>query len=132
MKSSIVLPLIVLIGAVSLTTNCRSATGTKPAADSAANNSSSPPAANNAVNYKGVHFSFDPSLASQVKSETVPAEVEGKPSDIWPEHPGFTLIGYPRPRTMAESDPEIRVFSVAKYREAMTTAGKEYAKSLPS
>jgi len=77
-----------------------------------------------------VHLSFDPSLASQVKTETVFASVEGKPSDIWPEHPGFTLVGYPRPRNMPDTDPEIRVFSVPKYREAMTIAGKEYAKSL--
>src|SRR5215813_3693536 len=130
MKSSRILPLIVLISAVSLTTNCRSATGSKPDAATAASNTSSAPAAGTSINYKGVHFTLDPTLAAQVKSETVPASVEGKPSDIWPEHPGFTLVGYPRPRTMAETDPEIRVFSVAKYREAMTIAGKEYAKSL--
>jgi hypothetical protein len=132
MKSSIVLPLIVVIGAVSLTTNCRSATGSKPPTNTPASNTSSASAAGTSVNYKGVHFTLDPSLAPQVKSETLPASVEGKPSDIWPEHPGFTLVGYPRPRAMAESDPEIRVFSVSKYREAMTIAGKEHAKSLPS
>ncbi len=128
MKSSIILPLLVVIAAVSLTTNCRSATGSKPEAETATKTASAA-TAGTAVNYKGVHFTLDPSLASQVKSETVPASVEGKPSDIWPEHPGFTLVGYPRPRTMADSDPEIRVFSVAKYREAMTIAGKEYAKA---
>ncbi len=82
------------------------------------------------VSYKGVSFNFDRSLASEVKSETIPASLEGKPSDIWPEHSGFTLVGYPKSRTLPETDPQIRVFEVAKFREAIHHAGEEMGKSL--
>jgi len=82
------------------------------------------------VSYKGVSFTFDTSLAPDVKSETIPASIEGKPSDIWPEHPGFTLRGSPRSRAQSENDPQIRVFSIAKFRKAFSVAGTEYAKSV--
>jgi hypothetical protein len=84
----------------------------------------------NSVSYKGVHFIFNISLASKVNAETIPASLDGKPSDIWPEHPGFTLVDYPRPRSMPETDPEIRVFPIAKFREAVAIASKEHAKSV--
>jgi hypothetical protein len=83
-----------------------------------------------ALAYKGISFTFDPSLASEVRPETIPASTEGKPSDIWPEHSGFTLVGYPRPQSLSENDPHIRVFSLGKFREAFAIATKEYAKSL--
>jgi len=82
------------------------------------------------VSYQGVTFAFDPSLASEVRPETISASTEGKPSDIWPEHLGFSLVGYPRPRSLPENDPHIRVFSVPKFREAFAIATKEYVKSL--
>lgn len=79
----------------------------------------------NAVNYGGVSFAFDPSLAPDVKSETIPASTEGKPSDIWPEHPGFTLRGSPRSRAQSEKDPQIRVFPLREFRDAVAVASKK-------
>jgi hypothetical protein len=84
----------------------------------------------NTVSYGGVGFTFDQSLATEVKAETIPASTEGKPSDIWPEHPSFTLRGSPRSRAQSENDPQIRVFSIAKFRKAFSVAGTEYAKSV--
>jgi hypothetical protein len=84
----------------------------------------------NTVCYHGISFTFDPSLASDIKPETVPASTEGKPSDIWPEHPGFTLRGSHRSRAQAERDPQIRIFPLASFREAVAKASKEYAKSV--
>jgi hypothetical protein len=77
-----------------------------------------------------VSFTFDLSLAPDVKTETIPASTDGKPSDIWPEHPGFTLRGSSRSRGQAETDPQIRVFRLAEFRGAVAKASKEYAKSV--
>lgn len=82
------------------------------------------------TSYQGVSFTFDRSLAEAVTPQTIPASVEGKPSDIWPEHAGFALVGFPRPRSLPEKDPHIRVFSIVKFREALGIATKEYQKSL--
>ena len=80
--------------------------------------------------YQGITFTFDRSLAQAVTPLTIPASTEGKPSDIWPEHAGFTLVGLGRPRSLPENDPHIRVFSIAKFRDALSIATKEYEKSL--
>lgn len=85
---------------------------------------------NNTINYEGISFTFDPSLAPEVKSETIPAVTEGKPCDIVPEHPAFTLVGYPRPSGMRDNDPHIRAFRITAFRQAMSIASKEYAKSV--
>jgi hypothetical protein len=82
------------------------------------------------TSYQGVSFYVDQSLAKSVAPETIPASTQGKPSDIWPEHIGFTLIGLPRPRSLPGKDPHIRVFSIPKFREALGIATKEYQKSL--
>ena len=82
------------------------------------------------VSYNGVTFSFDRSLAEGVTPLTIPASTDGKPSDIWPDHVGFSLNGYPRPRSSAPEDPHIRVFSISKFREALATATTEYKKSV--
>lgn len=84
----------------------------------------------NTVNYKGVSFTFDSSLASEVKSETLPQATDGKPCDIVPEHPAFTLVGAPRPLSMSDQDPHIRVFSLTKFREAVRIASDENRKSV--
>jgi hypothetical protein len=84
----------------------------------------------NIVNYKGVSFAFDHSLAPEIKSETIPAMTDGKPADIHPEHPAFTLMGYPRPRGLSESDAEIRVFPVIKFREAVRIASDRDARNV--
>lgn len=83
----------------------------------------------NKISYQGVSFTFDPSLATEVKADTVPAMTDSKPSDIVPEHPAFSLVGYPRPISMPENDPEIRVFSITKFRDAMHQASLEMAKT---
>jgi len=77
------------------------------------------------ANYQGVSFTLDPFLASDVKTETIPAVLEGKPSDIVPEYPLFTLVGYPRSDDPEIRSPEVRVFRVDKFREAVATASKE-------
>jgi len=84
----------------------------------------------NHVDYAGVRFTFDPSLASSVESGTIPAVVEGMPADIVPEHPSFRLVGYPRIQNMRPSDPKIKVFSIAKFREAVSIASKADAKNV--
>jgi hypothetical protein len=83
----------------------------------------------NTVNYRGVSFSFDPSLAAAVKSETLPQVTDGKPGDIWPEHPAFTLVGYQSLVRAPKHFPNIRVFPIAKFRDAMHTASAEYGKN---
>ncbi|HEY8205323.1 MAG TPA: hypothetical protein VIF81_11390 [Pyrinomonadaceae bacterium] len=82
------------------------------------------------VSYKGVIFSLNLSLAPDVKSETIPASTEGKPSDIWPEHPGFTLLGSYRIRSQRDNDPQIRIFQLAKFREAVAIASDRDAKNV--
>ena len=130
MKRPVIISLtLLLIGGLGLTANCGS--GNRQPAPRVQSTPIAAPTAQKTktVDYKGVSFTFDTSLAREVKSETIPASLEGKPSDILPEHPGFTLVGYPRPRSMSEVDPEIRVFSIAEFRKAMHHASQEMAKS---
>jgi len=87
------------------------------------------PIKNNTVRYQGVSFTFDSALASEVKSETVPASTDGKPCDIWPEHPSFTLVGYQRLVRAPRDFPNIRVFEIAKFREALHSAAEENGKA---
>jgi hypothetical protein len=82
------------------------------------------------ANYQGVSFTFDSLLASGVKAETIPSVLEGKPSDIVPKYPLFTLVGYPRSDDPEIRSPELRVFRVDKFREAVATAGKEANRSV--
>jgi hypothetical protein len=82
----------------------------------------------NQVDYGGVRFGYDSSLAPSVKSETIPASVEGKPCDLWPEHPAFTFANYPGVSGLPEGFPQLRVFPLAEFRKAFDIAGKENAK----
>lgn len=82
----------------------------------------------NTVSYKGVRFTYDSSLAQEVESETIRAVVEGKPSDIVPEHLHFMFVGYRIPKGQPFGYREISVFSVAKFREAVASASREDAK----
>lgn len=130
MKANIIrVVLFVLLGVSSGVVGPTSRTNVSHA-QSSSGNSRSRDAGTNTVSYQGVSFTFDHSLASEVRPETIPASTEGKPSDIWPEHPGFKFVGYRRPRAMPPTDPHMRVFSVNKFREAFASASKEYAKSL--
>lgn len=90
--------------------------------------SQSVPRINHNVSYQDVRFTFDPSLAPEIKSETVSTSVEGKPCDLWPEHSAFTLVGYSQRTGLPENFPHVRVFPIAKFREAFSIASKENAK----
>jgi hypothetical protein len=63
------------------------------------------------VSYQGVSFSFDPSLASSITPETIPADSEAGVAE-WnsPEYYQFTLNGYPLQDTF--HTPRIMVFPV--------------------
>jgi hypothetical protein len=80
------------------------------------------------VDYRGVSLQFDQALAREIKAETVPASLSGKPSDLWPEHVAFSLAGYPRPHALPD-DFQIRVFSIKHFREAVETGYREYAQT---
>jgi hypothetical protein len=80
------------------------------------------------VSYGGVSFQVDAALATEIKSETVAASLDGKPSDLWPEHVAFTLVGYPRPRRVPSDFPQLRVFSIERFREAVETGYRDLAK----
>ena len=82
------------------------------------------------VNYGGVSFQVDKALATEVKAETVPASLDGKPSDLWPEHVAFTLVGYPQSRQLPSNFPHLRVFSVTRFREAVETGYQAQAKDV--
>ena len=90
----------------------------------------SAPKSSKDVNYKGISFTFDTSLTPEVKADTLPPVTDGKPCDIVPEHPAFTLVGYPRPRSMPKDEPHIRVFSLKAFREAVGIASDEDRKSV--
>src|SRR5690242_1690806 len=71
------------------------------------------------VKYGGVSLRFDKALADEIKAETVPAALEGKPSDLWPEHVAFKLVNYPQQRSLPSDSPQLRVFSVQRFRDAV-------------
>ena len=79
------------------------------------------------VNYGGVSLHFDATLADEIKAETVPASLRGKPCDLWPEHVAFSLVGYPRQRGVPDDFPQLRVFSVQRFRDAVESGYREYA-----
>ena len=81
-----------------------------------------------AVKYGGVSFQVDESLATEVRAETVRASLEGKPSDLWPEHVAFTLVGAPLPRRVPSDFPQLRVFSVQRFRDAVDSGYRDMAK----
>jgi hypothetical protein len=70
----------------------------------------------------GVRFAYDPSLASAIDAQTVPAATgdQAPPWAIFPEHRQFTLGGYPVQG--AVQPPTIRVFPVDAYAAASPDA----------
>ena len=82
------------------------------------------------INYRGVRFSYDSSLAPSVKPETIPASVEGKLCDLWPEHPAFTFAEYPSVSGLPKGFPQLRVFPLAEFRKAFDIAGKKDAEQV--
>lgn len=83
----------------------------------------------NDVMYGGISFRFDTALANEVKGETVPASLSGKPCDLWPEHVAFSLVGYPRPRATPNNFPQLRIFSVERFRDAVESGYREFARA---
>ncbi len=94
------------------------------------NTTQAPSPKSDSVSYKGISFTFDRSLAQEVKTEIRPEVTDGKPCDIVPEHPAFTLVGYPRSPSMPEDDPQIRILDLAKFRQAMSVASEANRKSV--
>jgi len=85
-------------------------------------------AASTDVKYGGVSLRFDKVLTNEVKAETIPASLEGKPSDLWPEHVAFSLVGYPRLRVLPDDSPQLRVFSVRRFRDAVESGYREFTR----
>jgi hypothetical protein len=70
------------------------------------------------IEYQGVRFSYDPTLASNVSVETVPASSGGDDSPYWehyPEHIQFTFNGYWLSNTFHQ--PRILVYPVQELEE---------------
>ena len=82
------------------------------------------------VNYRGVSFHVDKSLATEIKAETVPASLDGKPAELWPEHAAFTLIGFPQTPKLPSTFPHLRVFPVQRFRAAVETGYQAQAKNV--
>jgi hypothetical protein len=75
--------------------------------------------------YKGVSFSYDASLASEVKAETVPGvrmREEGDEKEPAPEHVAFTLVGTYKRQPESYISPEIHVYPVAGYSRAVAAS----------
>lgn len=77
----------------------------------------------NSVAYEGVSFSYHPSLASEVRAETVPpspalAEPQSKLEGVPTEHLAFTLVPRQHESTFW-GKPEIYVWRLADYERAL-------------
>lgn len=85
-------------------------------------------AAVKSASHAGVSFTYDASLASEVKAEVARPVDCGKPGDVLPTHVAFTLAGYPKPHESPfMQPPEIQIFPVAEYRRALAACEKEMA-----
>jgi len=80
------------------------------------------------VKYGGISLRFDQALANELKAETVPASLSGKPCDLWPEHVAFSLVGYRLPRAVPNDFPQLRVFSVQRFRDAVESGYRDFAR----
>ena len=76
------------------------------------------PASSKHITFHGISFDLDLTLANDVTIKTIPASISGKPCDIWPEHPIFSLIGFPKRDKKHHVQSEIKVFSIADFRSA--------------
>jgi hypothetical protein len=70
------------------------------------------------ISSHGISFDLDLTLAKDVTVKTIPASISGKPCDIWPEHPSFLLVGFPKRGQKHNVQSEIKVFSIADFRSA--------------
>ncbi len=78
------------------------------------------------VNFEGVSFSYDPSLATGFTNEIVPAfTTPGAASwELAPQYRLFQFIGYPRANEFHVL-PQIAVFPAAEYTSVSADAGKQ-------
>lgn len=81
------------------------------------------------VSYRGVTFSYDPSLATEIKGKVLPAIVlenaDDKPDGIMPEHIAFTLVGsYASGHKSSFFAPEIHIYPIEAYKRALIISEK--------
>jgi hypothetical protein len=112
--------LIALISLPATFVLCQTASQTRPTKTQTFN-----PTSDTGVNYEGVSFTFDSTLASEVEAEILPELIEGKWTDIGPEFPLFTFNGYPN-ESQEGGTAEIRVFSISKFREVARKSSAWY------
>src|ERR1043165_1963172 len=123
MKRTLSLSGLVLVTAVFAGT---AGTSSRPPTAGVSHQGSLTTTGNQSVSFGGVSFTCDSSLAERIETQTVAAHPHDKPSDVVPEHPSFRLIGYARGRDYSrQGDPEIKVFSLIKFREAVAMASAE-------
>jgi len=90
---------------------------------------------NQTASYEGVSFTYNSSLASEIKAETIPEapldKEDDKPDEVAPEHTAFTLIGPYASRYESSffSPPEIHIYPIAGYKEALAVS-KDDVKAL--
>ena len=84
------------------------------------------------VDYKGISFNYDASLASGMKAETVgatPLEYESDvPASVYPEHVAFTLLDV-RVAPRESDEPSIRVCPIAEYLKAFSVSSRDTAEA---
>lgn len=98
----------------------------KPSATGALTSTIPPALAQPSVDFEGVSFSYDPSLATGVTPEIVPATTDpgAPPWDLQPESRQFTFEGYhhtPNVRTY----PQLSVYPVDEFDDINAEAGKQ-------
>lgn len=89
---------------------------------------------NKIASYNGVSFTYSPSLASEVESETKPASLlvseTDKPDGVVPAHTAFTFKGpYGSRHKSSFFTPEISIYNIQQYKEALT-ASTAYVQTL--
>jgi hypothetical protein len=97
------------------------------AAPTEAESTATPPAQLIQVDYAGVVFSFDPSIAASADHETVAATTgaEVAPWEQAPQHTVFTLSGYPLTGTFHQ--PQIFIYPLQDYLAIDPTIGDSLA-----
>jgi len=78
-------------------------------------------------NYEGVSFTYDPSLAAFIETETVSAQTGNDlpPWELYPEHRVLSLLGYPLSETFHE--PKIIIYPAQDYQAINPAIGDQVA-----
>jgi hypothetical protein len=76
------------------------------------------------VNVNGISFTFDPGVAQSVNAETIqgenPAQPNGMPGEVFPQHTKFTFNGYPLSGTF--HSPYILVYPAKEFADINPSA----------